>query len=152
MKKRQLEWIILVLLLILAACGGSDTEPVTTNIPVAVSEDEFGRQISGTDPDSGLEINPAEFASGSMAIVVGEIVSMNLTPTTSPEFVIQTASGKRFRFRSQDLANVQYEDGNEIKLHEFKLGMYGRATIALDTSASLSDVALSENLMIFRNE
>ncbi len=145
-------WILLVMVL-LVACGGGGEEGGSSDGPAVENVfDENGRQIGGVDEASGLAVNPEEFNPGDTIIVLGEIVTMNLTPTTSPEFVVQAEGGRRYRFQGQDLKETFFEDGSEIQLHEFKLGMVTQATIAWDASASLSDVSVSENVTIILDE
>lgn len=104
--------------------------------------------LSGTDPDTGLTINPASISPGESILIRGEIISMNLTPTTSPEFLIQLEDGTKYRFRSQDLAETYFLDGSQIKAFEYRIGMLGQAVITLASDAGPSDLATSENLTL----
>ncbi len=104
--------------------------------------------LSGTDPDTGLTINPPSISPGESILIRGEIISMNLTPTTSPEFLIQLEDGTKYRFRSQDLADTYFLDGSQIKAFEYKIGMLGQAVITLASDAGPSDLATTENLTL----
>ena len=104
--------------------------------------------LSGTDDETGLEINPPVVNPGDSALVRGEIISMNLTPTTSPEFLIQIEDGTKYRFRSQDLEETYFLDGSQLKAFEYKIGMLGQAVITLAADAGPSDLATTDNLTL----
>ena len=82
--------------------------------------------MTGVDPDTGLNVNP-EMRSIQVTrfIIRGEIISMNLTPTTSPEFLIQSPDGLRFRIQSQDLADTYYDDGDQLQPFQYQAWYFG---------------------------
>ncbi len=102
--------------------------------------------LTGTDSETGLVINPPKVNPGETALVRGTIISMNLTPTTSPEFLVQIEDGTKYRFRSQDLDDTFFLDGSQLKPYEYKIGMLGQAVITLAADAGPSDLATSDNL------
>ncbi|KAA3660571.1 MAG: hypothetical protein DWQ04_19035 [Chloroflexi bacterium] len=104
--------------------------------------------LSGTDPETGLEINPDMINPGDTFIARGIVISMNLTPVTEPEFLIQAPSGTKYRMRTQALADMFFDDGTQWKPHEFRQGVGATATVTLDASASLSDVSNTEDLIL----
>ncbi|MCP5099383.1 MAG: hypothetical protein GY943_27835 [Chloroflexi bacterium] len=73
---------------------------------------------------------------------------MNLTPVTSPEFLIETPDGNKFRIRTQPLEDTFFIDDTQWQPYEYQLGVGAQATVTLDASASLSDVAISEDLTL----
>lgn len=105
--------------------------------------------MSGTDADTGLEINPAVPAPGIDYIVRGKLVSFNLTPQDSPEFLIESPDGVRYRIRSQPVPDIYFTDGTQLKPHEYKRGLMAQATARLEDSSTLTSVMLSENLTLF---
>lgn len=111
-----------------------------------------GRPASGTDPETGLAINPEVYAAGEEFIVRGRILSMTLTPTTAPEFLIEAPSGRRYRMRSQDLAQTFFDDGTQIRPHEYRQGMLVQATVAFPPGAGPTDILRSENLTLLHEE
>jgi len=113
----------------------------------------FGDMLmSGIDPETGLEINPDVVGPGDTFIVRGIVISMNLTPVTEPEFLIQAPSGTKYRMRTQALADMFFNDGSQWQAFEFRQGVGATATVTLDTSASLSDVARSEDMVLIMVE
>ncbi len=108
--------------------------------------------MSGTDPETGLEINPENVNPGDTFIVRGTIISMNLTPITSPEFLIQEPNGRKYRIRTQSLDDTYFLDGSQWKPFEYQLGVGGQATVAFDAAASLSDVPVSDDLVLILQE
>lgn len=113
----------------------------------------FGsRPLNGTDPDTGLVVNPESVSPGDTFIVRGEIISMNLTPTTAPEFLIQTADGLKFRIRSQDLKETFYEDGDQLQAFQYRNGLLAQATVSLAADASPSDIPTSTDLVLVKDE
>lgn len=111
-----------------------------------------GRPASGTDPETGMNINPDTFGPGDEFVVRGTIISMNLTPTVSPEFLIEAPSGRKYRIRSQDLAETYLDDGTQLRPHEYRQGMLAQATASLASDAGPADILLSENLILLREE
>ena len=131
------------------ASDEAEEEPMEEEEAAEAPASGFGDlPLSGTDPDTGLEINPPVVNPGDSALIRGEIISMNLTPTTSPEFLIQLEDGTKFRFRSQDLEDTYFLDGSQLKAFEYKIGMLGQAVITLAADAGPSDLATSENLTL----
>lgn len=102
----------------------------------------------GIDPETGLEINPEVTPRGVEFIARGEVISMNLTPQTSPEFVIRAPNGASFRMATQGLADIFLLDGSQLKPFEYKIGMEAKATVFLAADAALSDVLTSSDFTI----
>lgn len=137
----------------------TDAEPVSeepaeeTAAEPAASDSPFGdRPMTGTDPETGLLVNPDTVNPGDTFIVRGEIISMNLTPTTSPEFLIQSPDGLKFRLRSQDLADTYYEDGDQLQAFQYQNGLLAQATATLAADASPSDIPTSTDLVLVKDE
>lgn len=107
-----------------------------------------GRPAGGIDPDTNLEINPPAVVPGVDFIVRGEIVNANLTPQESPEFVILSPSGTRFRIRSQAVSDIAYEDGTVPALHEFQRGVLVQATVRQDEGAGATITVHSDDLTL----
>jgi hypothetical protein len=119
----------------------------------AAPDSPFGdRPMTGTDTETGLPVNPESVNPGDTFIVRGEIISMNLTPTTSPEFLIQSPDGLKFRLRSQDLAETFYEDGDQLQPFQYRNGILAQATATLAADASLSDIPTSTDLVLIKEE
>ena len=119
----------------------------------AVPASPFGdRAMSGTDAETGLAVNPESVNPGDTFIVRGEIISMNLTPTTSPEFLIQAPDGLKFRIRSQDLADTYFEDGDQLQAFQYQIGLLAQATASLDAGAGPSDIPSSTDLVLIKDE
>lgn len=117
------------------------------------SASPFGdRPMTGTDPETGLAVNPETVRPGDTFIVRGEIISMNLTPTTAPEFLIQSPDGLKFRLRSQDLADTYFEDGDQLQAFEYRNGLLAQATATLAADASPSDIPTSDDLTLIPEE
>lgn len=111
-----------------------------------------GLPASGTDPDTGLEINPPTVVPGVDFIVRGEIVNANLTPQDSPEFVILSPSGTRYRIRSQNVLEISYEDGSKPALHEFQRGVLVQATVRQEEDAGATITVQSSDLTLLHGE
>lgn len=110
------------------------------------------RQMSGTDPDTGLEINPEQIVAGVEFIARGEIVSMTLTPQDAPEFVILSPAGKRYRFRPQALSEIFFEDGSQLAVHQYQLGLMAGATLYLDPAGGVTAIATSTDMVLYSGE
>ncbi len=123
-----------------------------TATPEGEAETTGERQMSGTDPDTGLEINPEQVVAGIEFIVRGEIVSMTLTPQDAPEFVILSPTGKRYRFRPQALSEIFFEDGSQLAVHQYQLGLMASATLYLDPAGGTTAVASSTNMILYASE
>ena len=111
-----------------------------------------GRPASGTDPDTGLEINPPTVVPGVDFIVRGEIVNANLTPQDSPEFVVLSPSGTRFRIRSQHVNDILYEDGTKPALHEFQRGVLIQATVRQEEDAGATITVQSTDVTLLHDQ
>ena len=119
----------------------------------AVPGSPFGdRPMKGADPETGLQVNPDVVRPGDTFIVRGQIISMNLTPTTAPEFLIQSPDGLNFRLRSQDLATTFYEDGDQLKPFQYRNGILAQATAVLAADARPSDIPTSADLVLIKDE
>lgn len=127
----------------------AEEEPVEEAAPASPFGD---RAMTGTDSDTGLVVNPESVNPGDTFIVRGEIISMNLTPTTSPEFLIQTVDGLKFRIRSQDLVDTYFEDGDQLQAFQYQLGLLAQATATLAADAGPSDIPTSTDLVLVKNE
>ncbi len=104
--------------------------------------------MSGTDPASGLEINPDPIPRGVEFIAIGDVIQMNLTPQSSPEFVIRGPNGVSYRIATQALSDIHTLDGNTLLPHEYKINMIAQATVFLAADAALTDVLTSDNFTI----
>lgn len=111
-----------------------------------------GLPASGVDPDTGLEINPEAWAPGDTFIVRGELVTMNLTPQTEPEFVIQAPNGRRYRIATQALADIFFNDGSQIQAFQYRQGMLATTTAMLAATAGPTDILTSEDFMLLVDE
>ncbi len=107
-----------------------------------------GMQMSGVDPDTGLEINPVQIAPGIDYIIRGRLISFNLTPQDSPEFLIETPDGARFRIKSQPAPDIYFDDGTQLLPHEYRRGILAQATAQLEESARATSVMLSPNFTL----
>jgi hypothetical protein len=129
--------------------GASTTD---TSDAEAAGDMIASRPASGTDPETGIEINPDTFGPGDEFIVRGTIISMNLTPTVSPEFLIEAPSGRKYRIRSQDLAETYFDDGAQLRPHEYRQGILAEATVSLPSDAGPADILLTDDLTLLREE
>lgn len=116
----------------------------------AAMEDEAGvdLQMSGTDPETGLEINPDPIPKGVEFIAIGEVIQMNLTPQSSPEFVIRAPNNLTYRIATQALGDIVTVDGTALLPHEYKINMIAQATAFLAPDAALSDVLTADDFTI----
>lgn len=128
-----------------AESTSDDTEPA----PEESSDPTADLLMSGTDPDTGLEINPEQVVAGVEFVVRGELASMTLIPQDKPEFVILAPNGKRYRFRPQPLAEIFYVDGTQPAAHDYQLGMIAGATIYLDPAGGSTAIATSTNMVLY---
>lgn len=126
--------------------GGGETvveEPVEEGIPAV-------------DPETGLAINPSldVAQSGEEFIVIGVANSANLTPQTSPEYLIISATdGKtRYRVMGQSLAETFYEDGSAVPLVAFQQKPMLRATVKYDPNAQVGGRFISTNVTVLKPE
>ena len=124
--------------------ASADTEAAAVGDMIA------GRPASGTDPDTGLEINPDTITPGADFIVRGELVNHNLTPIESPEFMVIAPSGVRYRIRSQPVPDIFFEDGTQPAPHEYKRGMLIQATVRQEENAGATTVVDSSDLVLLQ--
>ena len=136
-----------------AAAEETEAEESAEEVEEEAAPTEFGDlPMSGTDPDTGLEINPEDVNPGDTFIVRGTIISMNLTPITSPEFLIQAPSERKYRIRTQTLDDTYFMDGSQWKPFEYQIGVGGQATVTLDVTAGPSDVPTADDLVLVMQE
>lgn len=135
-----------------AAVEASSEEAAPAEEAAAPASPFGDRPMTGTDPETSLPVNPDSVSPGDTFIIRGEIISMNLTPTTSPEFLIQAPDGLKFRIRSQDLAETFYEDGDQLQPFQYRNGLLAQATAMLAADAGLSDIPTSTDLVLIKEE
>jgi hypothetical protein len=98
-------------------------------------------------------VNPEEIPRGQPFIVRGEILTMNLTPQTEPEFVVQSPAGRNFRLRAQPLVQIFYEDGTtQLAPYELRIGMKAEATVTLAADAGPVDLPVSNDFTLLSDE
>jgi hypothetical protein len=138
-----------------AATGEETTvaEPVEAAEP-AVDDPNMvaGLPASGIDPETGLEINPEQFVPGVDFIVRGRLVSFNLTPQDSPEFLIESPSGTRYRVNSQPVPAIAFADGTTLLPHEYQRGLLAQATVRQEEGAGVTTVVTTDNLVLLAQE
>lgn len=110
-----------------------------------------GRPASGTDPDTGLEINPATITPGVDYILRAELVSASLTPQDSPEFMLTSPAGVRYRVRAQPVPQILYDDGTQPALHEFTRGILVQATVRQEEDAGATILVHSTDLTLLHD-
>lgn len=145
--------VLLVFVALLVACGGG-TESPTTGASGATGSDETGPAGPEIDPDTGLVINPdLQYAqSGEEFIVDGTAISLNLTPVTSPEYLILPEGGTlRYRILGQALADTFYEDGSAVPISAFQNGIHVRATVKFDADVLPGGRYVSTNITILQD-
>ncbi|MEM7334443.1 MAG: hypothetical protein AAF490_20365 [Chloroflexota bacterium] len=108
--------------------------------------------MSGVDPDTGLEINPPSYGPGDTFIVRGTVISMNLTPVTNPEFLIESPEGVRYRVNTQPLEDTFFVDGSQWQPFEFRQGVGAMVTIEFDASLTTSDIPSGSDLVLVMQE
>jgi len=113
--------LLTLLIFFTAACGGGEEAPA----------EEFV-----IDAETGLPLNPETPPTDTQFIVDGTISNMNLTPQTEPEFVIRVESGRTYRVRSQQLADITFEDGEQVGVMNFSQGMRVRATVEAEIGSA----------------
>ncbi len=109
-----------------------------------------GRPASGIDPDTGLEINPAAITPGVDYIIRGELTSVNLTPQDSPEFMITSPAGVRYRIRTQPVPQILYDDGTQPALHEITRGTLAQATARQEEDAGATILVHSTDFTLLQ--
>lgn len=107
-----------------------------------------GLLLSGTDPDTGLEINPENFVANSTFIVRGQIISVNVAGSP-PEFLIQAQNGKRYRIQTQPSEEIFYADGSVILPYQFQNRMMVQATVKSGNAAT--DVPTTSDFVVLSN-
>lgn len=122
MRKSYLMFILVGVVLILVGCGGES----------GAAEEETGN----IDLESGMVINPEERDIGEPYIVEGEIKSMNLIPSTSPEFLIVAESGSQYRILTQSIGEIEGQTGELLESYQFQIGMPIRATVEYDSEVN----------------
>lgn len=127
-------------------------EPDTAEEPVEEGAFVAGLPASGIDPETGLEINPPQIVQGQEFIVRGTIISYNLTPQTTPEFLVEAPSGMRYRVRSQGISDIYYGDGTQLKAFEYKIGLLAQATVLQETTAGVTTVVETDNFMLLHDQ
>ncbi len=127
-----------------AAPDEANEEPATEE----AVEEAAVELYRGIDPETGLEINPEPIPFGVEFIARGEVISMNLTPQTEPEFVIRGPNGIIYRIATQALSDIYLLDGSQLQPFEYRQGMEAMATVLMAADASLSDVLSSGNFVI----
>lgn len=133
-------------------------EETATEEPAAQEEDMTeetaaddpygGRPLTGIDPETGLEINPAEVLKGTEFIIRGKVISMNLTPQTAPEFLIESPDGIKYRVHSQGLSDIYLVDGSQLQAFQYRLGMLAQATVYQDPAAGVTSVVETDDLLL----
>ncbi len=108
------KFLLLGLVLFLSACG---------------SNSDSNQEEYTVDEATGLPLNPETIPEGDF-VVDGTISSMNLTPQSSPEFVLRVESGRTYRVRAQALPGILYDDGEAVGVANFVQGMQVRATVS----------------------
>ena len=106
--------MLLALVLFLSACGANGDS----------NQEEYT-----IDDATGLPLNPETIPEGDF-VVEGTISSMNLTPQSSPEFVLKVESGRTYRVRAQALPDILFDDGEMVGVANFVQGMQVRATVS----------------------
>lgn len=138
-----------------APAAAEDTPPAqeaSVGSPAESGDMVAGRPASGTDPDTGLEINPDSVVPGVDFIVRGALVNSNLTPQDKPEFLVQAPSGTRYRIHPQPVPQISYEDGTQPAPHEYRRGMLVQATVRQEEDAGATIVVTSTDLTLLRDE
>lgn len=111
-----------------------------------------GMPTSGVDPDSGLEINPPTIVPGVDFIVRGTVISFNLTPQESPEFLIESPAGVRYRVSSQPVPEISFEDGTVLLPHQYQRGVFAQATVRQEEGSGVTSVVTTDNLMLLSGD
>ena len=128
----------------------SEETPETVTESPTEESDPAGAELlmSGTDPETGLEINPSPILRGVEFIVRGNIISMNLTPQTTPEFVVKSPGGQNYRIRPQGVPDIYLADGSQLQAFEYRLGMLVQATVFIAADAPPTETLTSDDFMI----
>jgi hypothetical protein len=147
------------------AAGEAEAEPPVEEAagdePPAAPSDETtddagdlvaGLPSSGIDEESGLEINPLQIPPGVDFIVRGSLISFNLTPQDSPEFLIESPAGIRYRVKSQPVPQIAFTDGTVLLPHQYQRGMLAQATVRQEVDAGVTSVVISEDLILLNDD
>lgn len=108
------KFLLIVFVIFLVACGSSG---------------ESVQEEYTLDEATGLPLNPETIPEGDF-VVEGTVSSMNLTPQSSPEFVLTVPSGRTYRVRAQPLSDILYDDGEVVGIANFNQGMAVWAVIS----------------------
>lgn len=119
------------------------TEPTEESSPAGTD-----LLMSGTDPETGLEINPIPILRGVEFIVRGNVISINLTPQTTPEFVVKSPADQNYRIRPQGVADIYMLDGSQLPAFQYRLGMLVQATVFIAADAPPTETLISDDFMI----
>ncbi len=131
------KFLLIVFVFFLAACGSSGE----------ATQEEYT-----VDEATGLPLNPETIPEGDF-VIEGTISSMNLTPQSSPEFVLRVESGRTYRVRAQPLPDILYDDGEVVGVANFTQGMQVRAVVSEivgGPETGNTTQLVTENLMIVR--
>lgn len=126
--------------------------PAEAAAPDAAASPYGDLLLTGTDPETGLEINPATTAPGTDYVIRGKISSFNLIPQESPEFLIEGPNGVRYRVQTQAVPNIFLADGTQLAPHQIVRGLPIQATARLTESTRATSVMISENFVILSAE
>lgn len=103
----------------------------------------------GTDPATGMPVNPLDIPFGEPFIVRGELISANLTPQEEPEFVVRAPNGQTYRMGAQPLSEIYFEDGEtQLEPYEFQRGLQVQATALMAADAGPSDILSTEDFTL----
>lgn len=136
--KKVIGLFVLSLMLFMAACGSNGGSE---------NQEEYT-----LDEATGLPLNPETIPEGGF-VIEGTISSMNLTPQSSPEFVIKAPSGRTYRVRAQPLPQILFDDGETVGVANFVQGMQVRAEASQITGGAETgntSQIVTENLVVFR--
>lgn len=136
--------------------GEEPTTETTEGEGETVVEEPVEEGIPAVDPETGLAINPPldVAQNGEEFIVIGVVNSANLTPQTSPEYLIISATDEKTRYRvmGQGLAETFYEDGSAVPLIVFQQKPMLRATVKFDPNAQVGGRFISTNVTVLKPE
>lgn len=138
-----------------AAAAETDEESTAAEEEEAAADDPnqiAGMPTSGTDPDTGLEINPPTIVPGVDFIVRGTVISFNLTPQDDPEFLIESPAGVRYRVNSQPVPEISFEDGTVLLPHQYQRGVFAQATVRQEEGSGVTSVVVTDNLMLLSGD
>jgi hypothetical protein len=142
-------WLMgLFLLMLLAACGGSEGQ----------GGDEPGSEAApaiATDEETGLPLNPPLDAipEGDF-VVVGKITAVTLIPQDKPLFKVQSPEGVSYQIDAQPVSEIFVEDGTQLKAFQMQAGLPVRATLRRGQAGGIGSglVFASDDLTILLDE